>query len=80
MPRKTVKVTLGIHIGDGGDGSVSATLYTTQALAEQALENEFEVCGEAYMDGGATSATIEIDPKTGEIVGGALTEAETFEY
>ena len=74
--RRTAKIRFGIHVTDGGDGSVGVTLYKTRELAEKALEREFEACGQAYMDGGASEETIEIDLDTGEIVAGVETEIE----
>ena len=34
--RRTAKIRFGIHVTDGGDGSVGVTLYSTEALAEKA--------------------------------------------
>ena len=74
--RKTIKVKFGVHVSDGGDGSVGVTLYRDKQLAEAALEHEMEAYGQAYMDGGATSCEIEIDVETGEIVAGVDIEVE----
>lgn len=76
---KTIKVKFGVHVSDGGDGSVGVTLYRDETLAAEALDYEMSQCGQAHMDGGSSSCEIEIDVETGQIVGGVETVIEKYD-
>ena len=55
-----MKVRVYLHIKDGGDGSVSVSVYKTMEEAEAALEQEMEDMGQAFYDGGATYVDIDV--------------------
>ena len=57
-----MKVRVYLYVSDGQDGSVSVYVKKSMEEAEAAVEEQFEKCGGAFCDGGATYVDIKINP------------------